>query len=135
MSFVKKLGTGVMIIDSTVIIDFLNKQENARQFLLQGGTLGVSRVVVMEIFAGTRSHNERKIVSKQLQLFHASVIEISEDISELAGDIFAQHFHSHGIGIMDAFIAATALIHKEPLVTHNTKHFRFIKGLDLVVPY
>ena len=35
----------------------------------------------------------------------------------------------------DAVIAATALYHKQPLVTRNIKDFDRVEGLDIVNPF
>lgn len=36
------------------------------------------------------------------------------------------------ISISDAWIAATALVHYLPLVTHNPKDFRYVRGLTVI---
>ncbi len=36
------------------------------------------------------------------------------------------------VGVADAWIAATALLHEMPLVTHNREHFSSIEGLKVV---
>ena len=38
------------------------------------------------------------------------------------------------MGLADAVIAASALIHRLPLVTHNGQDFQWIEGLELVDP-
>lgn len=36
------------------------------------------------------------------------------------------------IGVADAWIAATALLHNIPLVTHNREHFAAIESLEII---
>ncbi|MGH3090332.1 MAG: type II toxin-antitoxin system VapC family toxin [Rubrobacteraceae bacterium] len=36
------------------------------------------------------------------------------------------------VGVADAWIAATALLHEMPLVTHNREHFSDIEGLEVI---
>ena len=36
------------------------------------------------------------------------------------------------VGVADAWIAATALLHGMPLVTHNREHFSGIEGLKVI---
>ncbi len=36
------------------------------------------------------------------------------------------------VGVADAWIAATALLHDMPLVTHNREHFSGIEGLEIM---
>ena len=38
------------------------------------------------------------------------------------------------MGLGDSIIAATALLHNQTLLTHNTRDFRWIEGLDLQDP-
>ena len=42
---------------------------------------------------------------------------------------------SHGLGLVDALIAATALSLNAPLCTFNLKHFRHITGVVTEQPY
>ena len=63
------------------------------------------------------------------------VIQINEDVSMMAEDILTKYYHSYGIGILDAFIAATALVYNQELATRNTKHFDFIPNLKLIKTY
>jgi predicted nucleic acid-binding protein len=39
------------------------------------------------------------------------------------------------MGLADALIAATALVHELPLVTRNTRDFSWIDGLTVVDPF
>lgn len=38
----------------------------------------------------------------------------------------------HPISIADAWIAATAVRHELPLVTHNPRHFQSVDGLEVI---
>ncbi|MBI5358806.1 hypothetical protein HZB69_04245 [Candidatus Amesbacteria bacterium] len=60
---------------------------------------------------------------------------VNEEISLLAGELFRDYYASNGIGIIDCFIAATAMERRKKLATHNSKHFKFIKDLELIIPY
>ena len=42
---------------------------------------------------------------------------------------------SHGLGLVDALIAATALGRGEPLATFNVRHYQAVPGLVTVQPY
>ena len=45
-------------------------------------------------------------------------------------------FHlSHGLGLLDALIAACAVGHSATLLTFNVKHYRVVAGLALEQPY
>jgi predicted nucleic acid-binding protein len=49
-------------------------------------------------------------------------------------DFSALHL-SHGLGLLDALIAATAIGHGATLCTFNVKHYRAITGLRMLQPY
>lgn len=56
------------------------------------------------------------------------------DISELATNMIEKYAKSHGLGIPDALIAATAICHSIELLTYNVKDFKFIDSLKLYDP-
>ena len=56
----------------------------------------------------------------------------STSISRLAGGYCLQYRRSHGVGIPDALIAATAHVHGARLVTRNLQHFPMLD--DVLVP-
>jgi tRNA(fMet)-specific endonuclease VapC len=56
---------------------------------------------------------------------------IAEQAARLHADLIALN---QEIGVKDVFIAATAMINELPLLTHNTKHFRCVPGLQVVSP-
>lgn len=125
-----------MIVDSTIIVDLIRGKEEAKSFIEnQNEKLFISRAGAMEMLEGAKTKKDWKTIQKLLESLKIEAIEISESISKSAAGIFENFWHSHGIGVMDSFIAATALVLDEPLVTHNVKHFQFIKGLKIVIPY
>lgn len=125
-----------MVIDSTILVDAIRGNLKASDFLESvGGRLIISRAGVMEMVRGARSKRDLAVIEKFMDSLRVDVVEITEEISKLAGSIFKNFWHSHGIGAMDSFIAATALILGESIATHNTKHFKPIKQLDLIMPY
>lgn len=125
-----------MLTDTTIFIDLFRGKNSAKQYLLDlKETIKISRVVVMELIFGSRSKNEMSLIKKQLASLGAEVVEIDSEISQLAGKLLEAKFHSHGLGIMDALIAATAMSKNEKLATHNIKHFQFINRLEVVQPY
>lgn len=124
-----------MIVDTTVFIDFFRNQASARDYLFSRERIKISRAVQMELVQGLKNKHALVALKKQLQALEVEIIELDKEISQKAGELFADYHHVHGFGVMDAFVAATALVKGESLVTHNTKHFRFIKSLDLILPY
>lgn len=125
-----------MMIDSTVMIDVLRQKSVAKNYLESiGEILSISRIVWMEIVVGCKSKLELMKSIKLIGNLGLEIIEIGVETSQLAGMMFEKYYHAHGLGITDALIAAAAIGRNEMLATHNVKHFKFIKELNLTVPY
>lgn len=124
-----------MVVDTSIWVDLLRGNPGAEKFLLETSPLVVSRVTVLELIHGLPSRRDVPLLKRQLDALHATIVEVNERISKLAGSLYEKHCHADGIGIIDAFIAATTIDMNEQLVTHNTKHFKAISRLSFVVPY
>lgn len=125
-----------MIVDTTVWIHLFRREEKAKEFLLGlDEEIVVSRITVMEIVYGRKSREDVSNMWKQFRSLNVVVKEINEGISVKAGEIFEKYFPTKGIGLLDTFVAATAIESHMVLATHNKKHFSFIEGLNLLVPY
>ena len=58
---------------------------------------------------------------------------VDRDIAVQAGLLRRDYGKSHGTGLIDAVIAASALVTHSTLVTLSARHFPMVR--DLVVPY
>ncbi len=125
-----------MIIDTTVLVDFFRGREKTKEYLINADeNLALSRISWMELVCGARNKIELLNIKKQLEMLNIEMIEINEDISQKASLLFEKYYHSNGLSIPDAFIAAQAIIINERLTTHNIKHFKFIEDLKVLKPY
>jgi hypothetical protein len=88
-------------------------------------------VTVAELFSGVREGAERNEIESFL--FRSVLIEIDEQICVRAGLILRQFRKSHGTGLADAIIAASAENMNATLVTLNRKHFPMLT--NVLVPY
>ncbi len=132
----RKFCTVNMVIDTTVWVHLFRRDERAREFLLNlNEDLIVCRTSVMELIYGRSSKSDIVKMQKQFKSLNIVIKEIDERISSTAGEIFEQYFPTRGIGLLDSFVAATAIINREKLATHNTKHFKFISDLEIIKPY
>lgn len=123
------------IVDTDILIDVARGNSDAADCLLQLekiSPLAVSAVTQMELTVGCRNKKELQDLEKFLHRFQ--VLKITDQISDCAVDLLQPYFLSHGLLIADGLIAATALIHKESLITKNQRDFRFMAGLNLL-PY
>lgn len=116
------MATAEVLVDTDVLIDHLRGKRRLRG---QGERLGVSVVSRCELFAG---RDEPAVLRRLLR----AMVELPIDstIAELAGVIRRET----GIATPDALIAATALLHRIPLMTRNRRHFEPVSGLQLRAP-
>ncbi len=127
-----------LLFDTSVFICHL-RDENGRctDYLQQvtSGTLAgiISVLTLTELYAGEKlSADGERIVDSLIQPFQ--MIDVGSDISVEAGRLVRQWRRSHGIGVIDALIAATALAEEVPVLTLNARHFDFIPGLVVLNP-
>lgn len=120
-----------MILDSNIVIyafDPKYRESGLESFLLQGefSVSNVTRLEVMGYWRNSEAEFER--FSLFFDVIH--VIAISSAIIDRAIQLRRQRY----TGLADAIIAAMALLHQLPLVTHNTRDFQWIAGLELIDP-
>jgi len=121
-----------LLIDTDVLIDYLRDQADSVAYLESlTPPLTVSAITVAELYAGVRDGAERAVLDLFVDSFR--VIAIDEAIAIRAGLIRRDFGKSHGTGLADAIIAATAESQEAQLVTLNRKHFQMIE--NVVVPY
>ena len=118
--------------DTDVLIDYLRAQPEAITYI-EGLTepMLVSVITLAELYAGVREGRERTALDTFVNAF--VVLPISSDIAVKGGLYRRDYGKSHGVGLADALIAATAEHHNATLVTLNAKHFPMLSDVD--VPY
>ncbi len=121
-----------LLIDTDVLIEYLRGRSEAVEYLESlTSDLYLSVISVAELFAGVKGSEEEKSLE---QLFQAFVIlPISEKTARLGGLYRKDHGPSHGVGLADALIAATAKENGADLVTFNRRHFPMLSKIE--VPY
>lgn len=122
------------LIDTDVLIDYLRGRPEAIKILekiTKDSICCISPITIAELYVGVREGNERSILDQFIQEFQ--VAEINERVARQGG-LFRRDFgKSHGIGLADALIAATAEDLDLKLLTLNKKHYPMIKNIH--VPY
>ena len=119
----------MILLDTNILIEVLKGNKSIIEKLLPGTQYGISVVCSMELIYGARDKAEVKKIEdalSQLQCYH-----ITSSISKTALELMRKYSKSHGLGIPDALIAATAIIEELPLLTLNIKDFRYIDDLSL----
>jgi predicted nucleic acid-binding protein len=122
----------LLVIDSDVLIDYLRDRPQAVAFL-EGSKqpLAASVITVAELYAGVREGEERQ----RLDAFFAAftVLPLNQQPAQRAGLWRRQYAPSHGTGLADALIAASAEAAGATLVTLNRRHFPMLA--EVLVPY
>jgi len=117
----------MILIDTDVVVDFLRGYDEAVAYLKGlSGEVALSAIAVAELYAGVRD-DEREKLDEFVSLF--PVLPITPEIAKNGGLLKRDYHRSHGIGLADALMAATAIEQKAELKTLNTKHYPMFKGL------
>ena len=121
----------MILCDTNILIEFYKGRADVIKTLSAVGVsnLAISVITVGELYFGARDKRELKALRTNLSLLLQ--IPIDEEISRLHIELLEKYSLSHKLGIPDALIAATAILHSIPLYTLNTKDFRYISGLNL----
>ena len=118
-----------MLIDSNIIIYAAQPEHAALREFIAAEAPAVSAVSYVEVLG---YHALTEAEASLLREFFAlsTVLPIDQDVLDRAVTLRQQKKMSLG----DALVAATALVHRLPLVTHNVDDFSWIAGLTLVDP-
>jgi len=120
-----------LLVDTDILIDCLRGRSHALTFLQGQDTRPfVSAASVAELYAGVRDE-ERSDLQVFLSAFR--VAPVSEEIAR-AGGLYRRDFGpSHGSGLVDGIIAATAAALDARLATLNRRRYPMLN--DVLVPY
>ena len=121
------------IFDTDIFVWHFRGVPEATDLLDKAQSVAISIVTYMELLQGARNKREVQIIRQLLRDLNASVLPLSENIGYRAAIYIEDYALSHGIRVVDAIIAATAMESDLPLYSSNVKHFRMIPGLDLRV--
>lgn len=124
-----------MIIDSSVLVDYFRGTKKAEEYLKTLEKIRMSRVAWMELIFGVKNKRELLLTDRQLKALGCEVIEVDEEISQIAGRLLKKYILQRKIGVADSLIAATAMKFGEGLASHNRRHFASVEGLNLTIPY
>ncbi len=89
--------------------------------------------VVMELVQDARNVREVRRALKLVAPLHV-VWPMEVDCARALSDFTAYHL-AHGLGLLDALIAACAVGLSATLYTFNDKHYRVVPGLVTARPY
>lgn len=121
--------SGQVLVDTDVLIDFLRGYGPAVSFVDDhSDRIVLSAIVVTELYAGAKGDAEQKVLQSLLSVFR--VAPISGEIARLGGLYRRDYGPSHGTGLSDALVAATAFLEGAELKTLNVKHYPMVDGIE-----
>jgi tRNA(fMet)-specific endonuclease VapC len=122
------------LLDTDILIDIQRGYQPAVEWFASLDDMpGVPGFVVMELFQD--APNARRIQEVEDLVAPLEIVWPSEvDCRRALTDFRTLHL-SHGLGLLDALIAATAIGRRATLVTFNARHFSPVSGLMIEQPY
>lgn len=128
------------LIDTCIVVDHLRGYVDAyewfKRITIQTETpqLACSVITVAELLSGlsTEAPKSEEAVTKLLS--QIDIIPVCRDIACSAGMYVRKWRASHGVGLADALIAATACYLGVPLITRDLRHYP-MPEIKTYVPY
>jgi predicted nucleic acid-binding protein len=119
---------GPILLDTDVLVDFLRGHSKAVAFVnAHSARIILSSLVVAELYAGVKGEAEQIALDNFVSIFH--VVPVNTEIAKAGGLYKRDYGKSHGVGLADAILAATAEAENAKLKTLNRKHYPMLKGL------
>jgi predicted nucleic acid-binding protein len=119
----------VTLLDTDVLVDFFRGSRKAVDLVnLHSERIILSSIVVAELFAGVKGDTEQTVLENFVSLFR--VVPVSVEIAKAGGLYRRDYSKSHGVGLAEAILAATAEAEEAELKTLNTRHYPMLKGLE-----
>ena len=117
-----------VLLDTDVLVDFFRGHSQAVSFVnAHSSRIILSSIVVGELYAGVKGDKEQSVLEHLVSLFR--VIPVTAEIAKTGGLYKRDYSRSHGTGLADAIVAATAESANAELKTLNVKHYPMVKGI------
>lgn len=125
-----------MIVDTNIVSYFFRRDTRAAAYesLVEGQTLFVSFMTVAELYKWPfqRNWSEAKKAELTQYLRNYVVLPYDDQLAWSWAELVSITRRSRPMSFEDSWIAATALRHDMPVVTHNRKHFDDVPGLKVI---
>lgn len=121
-----------VLFDTNVLIEYLRGKDEAQTYIdnIQD-VVYMSSISMAELYAGVRKGEESRKLEVFIETFE--VISLNKNIAKIGGLYRNQYKLSHGTGLADALIAATAKEIDAQVITFNIKHFPMLD--NVIKPY
>lgn len=121
----------LIVFDTNILIEWLKDKPEIIDIIekIPHEKIAITSITYKEIIVGSRDKKEQAALKKFLDQF--SLIHVDEEASKLSVELVNQFTRSHHIQIPDALIGAICILYNIPLLTLNTKDFRFLPSIKL----
>lgn len=131
------MSVGKIILDTNIVSYLMKGGQQAEAYAphVQGKLLAIAFITVGEMYFGAenKSWGEKKRKELETTLRNFVVIPYDHEIARCYGRLMAERRRNgKPIAPNDAWIAACAVRHAVPLVTHNAKDFEGIASLAVI---
>jgi hypothetical protein len=120
-----------MIFDTDILVWIQRGNTKASDIFSEQSNRNLSILSYMELIQCAKDKNQVKMIGKLVRDYSVNVLPLTENIGHRALIYIEEYGISSGLRAGDAIIASTAVENNLPLLSGNSKHFRFIKELDL----
>ena len=131
------MNSGRLVLDTNIVSYLMRGSRVANVYKphLEGRLLAISFITVGEFYFGAEKarwgEKRRQRLEQTLRKF--LVIPYDIEIARCYGRLVAERQgNGNPISSNDGWIAACAVRHSVPLVTHNSRHFDDISGLEVI---
>jgi predicted nucleic acid-binding protein len=123
------------LLDTSVLVDLWRKHPPALSWAEAQRELviGVHVLVGMELVEGVR--NSRELAHLDRLLADYDVVFLTPSDCVWASEQHRRLRLGHGVGVLDALIASSAVRLNVPLYTLNLKHFQSLPDVKAIRPY
>ena len=117
-----------ILLDTDILVDFFRGHSKAVAFVnTHSARIILSSIVIAELYAGVKGDAEQAVLDNFVSLFR--VVPVSTEIAKAGGIYKRAYAKSHGVGLADAILVATAEAENAELKTLNTKHYPMLRDL------
>jgi hypothetical protein len=117
-----------ILLDTDILVDFLRGHNKAVAFVnTHSARIILSSIVVAELYAGVKGDEEQSVLDNFVSLFR--VVPVDTEIAKAGGIYKRDYAKSHGVGLADAILVATAEAENAELKTLNIKHYPMLRDL------
>lgn len=132
-----RMSDAKLILDTNIVSYLMRGGPLAQAYSkhVQGKLLAIAFITVGEMYFGAENRNwgEKKRQELDTTLRNFVVVPYDHEIARAYGRVASERKSAgRPISLHDAWIAACAVRHQVPLVTHNAKDFVAITGLTVL---